>query len=676
MAFHSTRVMMLRVISLFMVSAFTVTTLIGDPSQALAAAEIFNPSNGMQSENGILQDLHSMPAEFGSLVSYFSGTRQTSNQNESRVPSPESRFVVMLQDAHANPEGQQNIAAMLQYLEDKAPSLMIGLEGASGALHPEYLEFFKEYPEANQAVIEDLKQKGELNGVERYLLEKTGATRNAQQAKNEPNSLSVERRTLRVPVVRGIENAELYRDNLNTYRDLLGVSGKIEKALMPLRTELEKESSEKLSGELRDFLKERSRRKDGRFNVTGSAGDPDLQAYVRYLRGQSLKFLEIDLKDPIEQLRFPNLLRVVMLEETRKGYDAGKVQSQWEEAIRTLRAAAKTAEEKDFLGELVAFAGKKKFIQGPAVPSAHLAVDRAFYPRALVEGLFRFSQKQQLSFAGREAFWQSWKLAVFQAEIDVSGLLEEMNRLEDGLLEKLAHSEAEKALVQKLGNLDLLEKMLRLELSRKEYDKILAGRGAIRSLVTDSKPLSAALEKAHHFYEVSRERDQVLIENALAFSAGTRQTRNPNESQAPSPKSRITVIYSGGFHTPGIEEILRERGIGYAVLSPRITKTDHGEMYQKVMTDDNADLSGYFKVKNPFFTKQEALFFKQLIETAAPALSKTYKLSPGQVARKVSQAVKGHPVLAEVVMADQGSDVNAASVSFQPKPNLQVLVPT
>ena len=625
---------MLRGISFFVAIAFAVTTVISNPSEAMSVSELLSQTGGLKAQSGLRNELYAMPAELGSLVSLW----------EPSAGNSKNGFVVHIQDAHANPEGQENVAAMLKYLETKAPGIVVGLEGASGELHPEYLNFFKGYPEANRAVIEDLHRKGELNGAELFLLHKSQKrpeTRDPRlQTKNVEGSAPVS--SLQSSVF-GVEDAALYRDNLQTYRELLSQRDEIQVLLTPIRAQLEKESSQKLNGELREFLKERSRRKDGRFGVQASEqSDPDFQAYVRYLRQQVLKFLKIDLRDPFEQLRFPNLIRVVMIEEARKGFAAEAAKSQWSEAVQSLRAAAKDAGEKEFVEAFAAFALKQGFL----VPSDEFrseglfgagGMDKALYPRKLLEGLFRFGKKHQLSFNGKEAFWKTWKLAVFQAEIDVTELMREMEQLEAQMIEKLAKSEEEKALVQKLENFGLLEKLLRLELSRAEYDKVVQERSALEEMCPNkSLPLDGGgkvgedviksiaspspnpshpgrgalgefLEKAYHFYSVSLKRDEALVSNLLSLGirdSGLETAKRQNESRGARNESRLSVLYTGGFHTPGVEAILREKGIGYAVFSPHITKTDHGEMYQKVMSGDNADLSAYFKVKNPFSTQQ------------------------------------------------------------------------
>lgn len=699
----------LRGISLFVAVVFLATSIVWSPSEAIAALESLELTRQIKFQKELQSYLYSMPSEMGTIQeASLLGTndqRLTTNDRAGRqatVDSPnsdqskhrgdwgnpdylqvrenksqdkrlsktgEDRFVIHIQDAHANPEAQQNIARILSYLTQKYPDLAIGVEGAAGPLHPEYLNFFSEYPEANQAVVEDLRQKGELNGAELFLLEKRqdGGWRTEDGASAFPPS------ALRIPSsVFGVEDPALYRDNLKTYRELLFKRDEIQMLLNPVRAELEKESSLKLNAELREFLKERSRRKEGKYDATGSASDPNLQAYVRYLEKQALKALAIDLKDPIEQLRFPNLLRIVKIEETQKGFDLEKARGQWEEVMEMLKTSAKDKGEKEFVEAFAAFGQEKGYL------SDSLAVDRgpltaagsaALYPRKLLEGLFRFGKKHKLTFERREAFWQSWKLAVFQAEIDVTELLSEMTRLEDGLIQKLARSEDEKAIVQKIGRFDLLEKLMRLELSRPEYEKALDGRDALNDFVRSSASLQKALEKAFFFYEGTLRRDRALLENALKITDDGKPAFTTSGIRHPT--SKVVVLITGGFHTDGIEQILREKGIGYANVTPRITKTDHGEMYQRVMSDANADLSAYFKVKNPFATKQEAILFKQVLEVAAPVLFDKYQVQGANMAGRVQKAFADSPVLSKAVVSERLQD--ASTLRFTPKPSVAML---
>ncbi|MFH1208057.1 MAG: response regulator, partial [Candidatus Omnitrophota bacterium] len=623
-----------------------MTTLTGGLPQAFASAGVFDPAGGVKAQTQLLKDLYAMPAELGSLVSSWKPPAGTSHRS----------FVVHIQDAHANPEAQQNISEILKFLAKKYPDLAIGIEGAAGPLHPEYLQFFHEFPEASQAVIEDLRQKGELGGAELFAWGKFQDLQDAPQSISGQDVEKAKSGDAVIPV-RGVENAELYRENLKTYRELLFSRDEIQARLTPLRARFQTEISRTLNANLRDFLNERDRRKEGRYAPDRVSGGPNLQAYVLYLKKEALKFLKIDLKDPLEQLRFPNLVRIILAGEVQKGLDDTKVREDWKNVLASLKAVATKNADLEFVSALSSFGLGKGFLTEPQggapVPAT---VDAALYPRKLLEQLFLFTKKHSLAFTGHDSFFKSLEPVIFQAEMEAAGLLQEMNSLETLLTEKLARTDAEKKLVRRLQVFHLFEKLLFLELTREEYERSEAERGDLEAFVEGAPELRNFLERAKHFYATALQRDRALMENALALG-GT----------SPKERQRIVVLITGGFHTGGIDTLLREQKISYATLTPHISRTDRGELYQKVMAGDHADLSAYFKVKNPFSTKQEALFFKELLETAAPVLFEKYKMEPARIASAVAQAANSHPVLSGAVEASSLAGDGKPALRFIPR---------
>ncbi|MFH1800783.1 MAG: response regulator [Candidatus Omnitrophota bacterium] len=658
-----------------MAIVFTMTTLTGDMSQAFASIGVLNLAGEAKAQTQLRRDLYAMPAELGSLVSFWEPPAGTVSRG----------FMIHIQDAHANPEAQRNIAEILQFLAKKYSDLAIGVEGAAGPLHPEYLQFFREFPEAGRAVVEDLRQKGELGGAELYLLQeiqkrqqtpdRRPQIRNVEisAAVSSPNSDQLKRsgnwgnpghplpkenksQDSLQSLVSGVEDAGLYRENLKTYRELLLSRDEIQVCLNPLRARLETEVSRGLNADLRDFLNERSRRKEGRYTPDRVSGDPDLRAYVNYLKRQVLKFLQIDLKDPIEQLRFPNLIRIVLTGEVQKGLDDAKVREDWKNVLALLKAAATDGADGEFVRAMSAFGREKGLLtepqNGAPVPTT---MEAALYPRKLLERLFLFAKKHSLAFAGHESFFKSLELIIFQAEVEAAGLLQEMNSLESLLTEKLAKTGAEKDLVHRLQNFQLLEKLLFLELTREEYEQVEVEQGSLGTFVEGAPALGNFLSSAKHFYVTVLRRDRALMENALALGAESKE------------RQKVVVLITGGFHASGISAMLREQGISYATLTPHISRTDRGELYQKVMTGDHADLSAYFKVKNPFSTKQEALFFKALVETAAPVLFEKYQLESSRIATAVTQSVNTHPVLSGAVAVSSSTGDKRTALRFIPK---------
>ena len=125
-----------RLIGIFTACIFFVTGVVTDPSTAFAATDSLAAQNHQKFAKDLQDYLYALPAETGSLSGMADGGWRM-EKNFSRHPS----FFIHLQDAHANPDAQRNIHAILKYLTDRYPDCVIGVEGAAGPLHPENLDF-------------------------------------------------------------------------------------------------------------------------------------------------------------------------------------------------------------------------------------------------------------------------------------------------------------------------------------------------------------------------------------------------------------------------------------------------------------------------------------------------------------------------------------------------------
>jgi hypothetical protein len=73
------------------------------------------------------------------------------------------------------------------------------------------------------------------------------------------------------------------------------------------------------------------------------------------------------------------------------------------------------------------------------------------------------------------------------------------------------------------------------------------------------------MEQSKQYYSLALERDTALIENTLQ-----RMRRLRNDK---------AILVTGGFHTQGITNILREKGISYVVICPNICQGDYDAIY-------------------------------------------------------------------------------------------------
>jgi hypothetical protein len=543
-------------------------------------------------------------------------------------------FVIHIQDAHANPGAQINIKNILEYLKERVDGLVIGVEGTAGPFHPEYFDVFPDFPDAGDAVIKDLLNKGELSGSELF------AWNQYKTALGNKNQPSVQ--------VNGLEIPELYRKSYDLYQRLASTRAAIQRAVEQLRSALVTEQSRMLNSELRDFLRERQRRKTGRFG-TDRKGDGDLPAYLDYLGRLANGMLQIDLKNSIEQLRFPELNNFFRLKDTESQLDRVAAGKEWKEVLKLINANVSTDFEKalaqslDVYGRTLKLLAEKSenALAAKEKPTSAKREEDPFYPRKLLEKLWFFAKNHKLDLSQYRQFGLSFRLQILQAEMVMDDLLPEIDLLESFMVERLAKTIDEKKFVKRLENFDLLEKLFGLELTPPEFVKVLRREedilreaGNYRREIQKGVSLQEMLRTALEFYQLTRKRDGVLADRAL---------KSMNE-EGKAQRAKVMVIVTGGFHGDGIGTQLMRQGIPYAVIHPQFSEFDHGERYAKVMAGDQADLTAYFKVKNPFATKQEAIFFKEIIEIAAPFLIKQYHTDPAEIPGLVAKALKNHPV--------------------------------
>jgi len=173
------------------------------------------------------------------------------------------------------------------------------------------------------------------------------------------------------------------------------------------------------------------------------------------------------------------------------------------------------------------------------------------------------------------------------------GIFDEIRRLEEALEEKMVTSDKERKLARLFRLLEVYEKLFDFSLTKEDAEFFMKHRREFNSgtfvrflspLLTtyhfdqDIRELSLNLldndlPRFEAFYQLALKRDEVLISNALKKMQEDRQN--------------VSVIVTGGFHTPGIEKALQAKGISYLVIAPRLTqpvdKSKESKRYTQAM---------------------------------------------------------------------------------------------
>lgn len=152
--------------------------------------------------------------------------------------------------------------------------------------------------------------------------------------------------------------------------------------------------------------------------------------------------------------------------------------------------------------------------------------------------------------------------------INASALMEELEQLEDHAYAQLAKGDA-LLLVEWIKDLRLAQRATQHALTPREWNQFSVRRSALDRLVQRAGPLGFSVDSARTlqqnlptfaaFFEAANARNGALLENLLA------QSQRRNASTA--------VLVTGGFHAPALEKSLTQRGLSFAVLSPRISET-------------------------------------------------------------------------------------------------------
>jgi hypothetical protein len=185
------------------------------------------------------------------------------------------------------------------------------------------------------------------------------------------------------------------------------------------------------------------------------------------------------------------------------------------------------------------------------------------------------------------------RLNALLAATRMIAFVKEKERLEQILLEKIAYTDEEKELLTRLHQFAAIKKIVSLTLTREESvyyaDSLNANTDPARQIIVYLKsyfdplevtlPLSELIIGARAFYDVVNERDRVLSENIA-------------RAMERHDKSFATVVI-GGFHTTGITEHLKKKGIAFLVVQPTVS------------ADATLDSDTYYDIMQSFWQTRE-----------------------------------------------------------------------
>ena len=490
--------------------------------------------------------------------------------------------VFHIQTAHGHYEAQQQIRQILHHLDKNYGVKTVLVEGSAFQLDPQILNFFPKDKKLTQKINDALTQAALVKGPELYLLDKIqdGGWRMVDGAKPAFTPSSILRpSSVPVPQALGIENAEAYRANRESFVTVLNEKKKTEQFLADMDMQIERLASHFLNKDLRDFLK--------RLEAFEKNQIP-FDTWLSYVKGEAQKRLGLDLASPAYQIEWPMLVRIFKIQELSAKLDKQAFPKERDEFLKAL----------------------KRFMPGNVereTQNGTLPVTRS--PFAAIESLLRNdSTSVQLPDPETSLLFEDMVkqlprdfnydrfpnvryfigTLLLQSELKAPRLMEETQKLAAKITDKLTQNKQEKELTGLLADHRLLQKLFALELVPADYEEIIGrrraeGGGRLKpsNLVNqfDSilhppsaiqrvkgvefkhiSDLDVLFDKAMTFYKGAKERDQIMeqmIEKRLAETGA----------------DRVAVI-TGGFHAQPFNDYFSGKDYTYALISPKLSGAD------------------------------------------------------------------------------------------------------
>lgn len=450
----------------------------------------------------------------GAVLSRISGLGSIRSIRAPRGARAGAPLVLLVQDAHGVPSAQINIAKAILALAEEHPDLVVGLEGAAGAL--EARPFQGASAKINRQLGELYFQAGLITGPELAAFAAPVGT-----------------------LFMGVEDAALYMRNVRAVQgsfpqkvaaggllqDWVRRAGKLKSALWPE----ELQALDKSRGEY-------------------EAGRARLSDHVEALAAHA---------SPRDLADLPQLSLFRELSRRESSFDFA--------AVGRERAVLLTR-----LGERLPAADLAELVEA----GVSLRMNR-LKPGAYYRILNQVLRRSGLSASDFPLFQGYVDYVIAADAVRPEAFIHEIHLLEDRLARSLGKTPAQAELWAVADDLSLAAKLAGFRMTPVDWERFEARRSAVRRLparlaaLEGASPVPAGaplpLEEFERFYLAAEARNGALAGNLLRALADRKGT------PASSP---VAVLVCGGFHADALSDILLRGGAWVAVMAPGIDEAE------------------------------------------------------------------------------------------------------
>jgi len=438
--------------------------------------------------------------------------------------------VIHIQEAHVNYEGQKHLIGILERLINDQRLALILVEGGEGDVGLSYLRSYG--PPENRRDIAEKYLKAGLISAEEYL----------DIASDYPL------------VLWGVERKELYQRNVEAFMEteqrrasLRPALASVEQALEVLKPTLTDPQLAELDAKAEAFDQEAL----------------SLGEYAAFLDG-------LAARHGLSQTSYPHVAQLVALKALEATINLEQVLREQKELVSRLGTVIDTERFEALIekaqGVKAETVSREEFYS--ALAELAKAAGMAFETYPSLSGYMDYLDAKQ--------------------QLKPTALSEELERLVPLLRERLAATPHAKELQAISEELDLIGKLIDFTLSPQEHKRLsaldlsqaigrwdsflnaqLVGHGLEARTFVGLEELASNLPAFLRFYELAQARDEALVDNVVA------KLQESSES--------LAVLITGGFHSPTITALLRDRGVGLVVVAPKISNAADSRLYHAVL---------------------------------------------------------------------------------------------
>ncbi|MFH1062774.1 MAG: hypothetical protein V1747_07840 [Candidatus Omnitrophota bacterium] len=463
---------------------------------------------------------------------------------EIHVPkTPTEKMIINIQDLHCNYKAQKNIAGILEYLTQTYGLKLISVEGGSGKIDT---SFYQDLPDEKikEQVADYFLREARINGTEYFAIT-----------------------TDRLIRLYGAEDEKYYDKNLDAFMRALPAREIILETIAVLENDLnilKNKSYNKKLRELDDHI------------VAYDNGEMGFEDYIQYISRLSA---EQNVKQEFDQVN-----QLVESIKFKDSISIEKAEAQRKELIDHLTSNLSRYEMEEFLKATVEYKAK--------------TMDNLTYHSTL-QKLYNQMDKKSLTLDRKWPDLNGYIEYLKRHEtLDKFALFTQIDKLVERIKNSLYTSYTQKTLDYNLKIVRLARSLFSTKLLNKDltlvskyhtdfnakkmktYIQKEAKRLKLDLAIPDDerlKQMEETLPAVEDFYRYASKRNDILANNTLDGMA------KENED--------IGILITGGFHTDGITDYLKDKRITYIVIVPKI---------EELETDDTRYINALQGKKTPF----------------------------------------------------------------------------